>query len=105
MDSTGTTLTLHFADASGLGKADICQYYIKYVPNPDDTTSTGADVTGTVKVASAITGDTSGNVEMVIKNANLQMNNKGTYYIQLQLMMPDDTTVFEKPDTITMIVD
>lgn len=104
VDSTGTTLTLHFADASGLGKADICQYYIKYVPNPDDTTSTGADVTGTVKVASAITG-ASGNVEMVIKNANLQMNNKGTYYIQMQLMMPDGTTVFEKPDTITMIVD
>lgn len=97
-------MTLHFADASGLGKADICQYYIKYVPNPDDTTSTGADVTGTVQVASAITG-ASGNVEMVIKNANLQMNNKGTYYIQMQLMMPDGTTVFEKPDTITMIVD
>lgn len=107
VDSTGTELTLHFADASGLGKVASCQYYIKYVPNLDDTDNEGADVTGTIvadTVSGLITNAASGNVELVIRNGQLQLKNPGTYYIQLQLMTSDNRE-FEKPDTIKMIVD
>lgn len=84
-----------------------CQYYIKYVPDLSDTTNEGADVTGTVTadaVTGLITNAASGNVELVIRNGQLQLKNPGTYYIQLQLMTSDNRP-FEKPDTITMIVD
>lgn len=107
VDSTGTELTLHFADASGLGKVASCQYYIKYVPNLDDTANEGADVTGIIMADAGtglITNAASGNVELVIRNGQLQMKNPGTYYIQLQLMTSENRP-FEKPDTITMIVD
>ena len=84
-----------------------CQYYIKYVPNLDDTANEGADVTGIIMADAGtglITNAASGNVELVIRNGQLQMKNPGTYYIQLQLMTSENRS-FEKPDTITMIVD
>lgn len=106
VDTARNTLRLYFDGASGLNQAAAINYTISYFdPNGASQTET---VSGQVIKGSNASpmdgGETSGNVTLTITNDRLQLSNKGTYYVQLELLT-EDGTFMEKPGTIEFVVD